>query len=53
MLLEDIKTVKVPKEKPRNWVAKNSVHKGGAGVHKDKKKDYKRRPKHKDQLFSE
>lgn len=53
MLLEDIKPIKVPKEKSRNWVAKNSMHKTGAGTHKDKKKDYQRSPKHKKQLFSE
>lgn len=53
MLLEDIKPIKVPKTKGRNWVAKHSVHKTGAGAHKDKKKDYQRKPKHKKQLFSE
>lgn len=53
MLLEDIKPITVPREKARNFVAKNSVHKTGAGAHKDKKKDYHRRPKHKKKLFSE
>lgn len=53
MLLEEIKSITVPNEKARNWVAKNTVHKSGAGTHKDKKKDYQRKPKHKSGLFKE
>lgn len=53
MLLEQIKPVKVKAPKTRNFVAKHSKHKSGAGAHVDKKKDYKRKPKHAKKLFSE
>lgn len=53
MLLEDIKKDVKPSKKIRNFVAKHSKHKTGAGAHTDKKKDYKRKPKHKQTLFSE
>lgn len=45
MLLEELKPLKT-----RNFVAKNSRNKSGAGIHKDKKNDYQRRPKHKKRL---
>jgi hypothetical protein len=37
LIKELLETVKVPTEKPRNFVAKNAKM-GGAGQHKDKKK---------------
>lgn len=52
MLLTEIKD---PKEKKRkkinNFVAKHAYQKGGA--HKDKKKDYERKPKHRKDFIPE
>jgi len=51
MLLEEIRSKKTTPT--RNFVAKHSRNKAGAGAHRDKKKDYKRKPKHKKELFND
>lgn len=49
MLLEDIKKIdKTPKI--RNFVAKNA-HLNKAATHRDRKNDYKRKPKHKKNML--
>ena len=49
MLLNEIK--KPEKPKIRNFVAKNA-HINRAATHRDKKNDYKRKPKHKKKEIS-